>query len=170
MKYLTYMFAILASTLVLAGCSSDDGSSPAPTPDPKPDPEKPDPTPGTATRPTEWLSWQEAIGTDFNPQSMTITCDATGIEFDVDDQDLIASFINGECRGCDYPHEVEGKKLFFLPVQLRNSDDRTKPIYVTFRYYSHKGTKMYIADTKEFTYDAHWGSVGTPYLFKWKAE
>lgn len=166
-KYFYYMFVILASTIVLAGCGSSDDEVTPPEPGPVP---VPGPLQGSATRPVEWLNWQEAVLKDYNPQSMTITCDAENIEFDVDELDLMGSFINGQCRGCAQPVKIGDKFVFFLTVQLCHSDDTKQTIPVTFRYYSHNGTKMYSYGPIDFVFDANWGKLSEPYHFDWKPE
>lgn len=160
-----YTLVILAGTVVLAGCGKDTDEVPVVNPIPNDSPNK-----GTVERPTEWLDWRDDVIDDYNPQSMTITCDAAGIGSDVDSLDLMASFIEGRCCGCAEPYTMpDGRKLFFLTVQLRNSVDRSGDIPVTYRYYSHKGRKLYTCGPLDFVFDGRWGTIQEPYHFGWKA-
>lgn len=162
-----YLLAILAGTSVLASCSKDDDGDNNNNKEVVP----PGPVVGTAERPTDWLNWKEMVEQDYNPQSMTVTCDANNIEFPVSENDLVASFINGVCRGCSEPYVMEDSTVvFFLPVMLIDSDDRTGNLSVTFRYYSHNGKKIYSCGPMSYDYDGHWGSIKEPYIFNWVAE
>lgn len=154
-----YLFILLITSLCLISCGKDESGELPPSP-PIEEPQK-----GNDERPVEWLDWKEEAGDISVLTSMTFVADAQGIEVEPDSQDIMAAFINGECRGCAQPQVIDDKCLFFLTVNLVEGEDPN--VMVTYRYYCHTLTKIYDTAPSRFVSDEIKGTINNPYHFNW---
>jgi hypothetical protein len=73
--------------------------------------------------------------------------------------DQLAAFVNGECRGVGVIEKVNNRDLFFVLIQ--GLPDETSK--VKFRYYSSKSSYMYESnDAINFLIDAIYGTAQNP--------
>ncbi|MBQ0073830.1 MAG: membrane lipoprotein lipid attachment site-containing protein [Prevotella sp.] len=150
------LFAFLLSGLVLAGCSNDD--NPEPTPTPKPEYNNLRDSIGTAARPTDWNPVSETVLDPTNPDAIIVTQQEIPVPVDMQ-QDLMAAFVNGECRDVSAPYkEANGKIAFALTVMPRI--DEATNFAIELRYYSKHNNRIYIATP--FAFAPLTFSHGTP--------
>lgn len=155
-----YLYILLFTSLCFLSCSKDENNEEPPF-----IPQEEEPKKGNDKRPVEWLDWKETAGDISVLTSMTFVADSKGIEAEPDSLDIMAAFINGQCRGCAQPQVIDDKCLFFLTVNLLEGEDPY--VMVTYRYYSHSLTKIYETVPSRFVSDDMKGTINNPYHFNW---
>lgn len=126
-------------------------------------------------KPTDWIV---SVATDPTI-SMSITTMLSGDSvvgdyntvwhFMPDENDLIASFVNGQCRGCTYPKLERGSYRAYITVQGADGDDPYATPPVTIQYYStHYKHIFTVSDNINFKNGAILGTVDNPQKLVWK--
>ncbi len=80
-----------------------------------------------------------------------------------DDNDKVAAFINGECRGVGtlIKEEDSGKRVYFLTIRASDTESGE----ITFRYFNTRLSYLYQAEeTVDFESDGTYGSYDTPII------
>lgn len=104
-------------------------------------------------------TWKE-VNTGTYPATMTavVALPAT-LAGSLMENDQLAAFVNGECRGVGVLEKVNGLNLFF--VMIHGLSDETSN--VKFKYYSSKTSYMYESnDALNFLIDAIYGTAQNP--------
>lgn len=143
------LFAFLFGALALIGCGSDDDNitNGAPTPRPEGFNNLRDSV-GTATRPADW---QETPISELDitaPDRIVITAQEVPVEIDPAN-DLMAAFVNGECRAVTSAIK-EGQQVHFTLVVMPKIEENASDIYIELRYFSAKNKRIYIAEPFPF--------------------
>lgn len=178
----TFIYMILP-LIAFCGCEGgEEGEDPNKQPDPPADTIHVDPVPPTKVdtlsvdeRPT----WTVTSAIDPTQSSMTLTIKMSGVKvegdfnttwaFIPDESDLVASFINDDCRGVTSPRTVYDSVLAFLPVAAAETDNPDEKYSVTVRYYSSKLRHIFtVKDNIAFTKGASYGSPSEPLVLVWK--
>lgn len=166
MKKTLYTLCILAITCMMAGCSNDDNSVTPIVPNEKTeDYDNLRDSIGTATRP----DWVAISATDpTNVQTITIT--SAELPTILEAEDVLAAFVDEECRAVAYPkREANGKTAFSLVVMGRIDEDATIPIDLELRYYSLHNKRIYISGKIRFRPGETLGSLNSGgYTAMWK--
>lgn len=114
-------------------------------------------------------SWTVADNLTYS--SMTILIDEYGIPCKINETDIIASFVGGECRGVVNPIYDSGEDYwrFNLPAYGANSDESLIAPEVEIRYYSSEYGGTYSAATIAFSEGTILGKnlKGQGYKPKW---
>ena len=155
MKKLIYL-SLALMMLSMTACSSDDDDNTTTN-----DITANGPTGTPHSRPTDWTQMQ-ADDYDFGLSSMMITVGTDGIPAGVElnDGDLMAAFVNGECRAAASPQaDSNGQTWFFLNIPSLMSDNDSKSLPVELRYYSTSRGAIYTAKSFEYIADGWKGSV-----------
>lgn len=144
------LFAFLFGALALTGCGSDDDdiTTTAPTPRPEGYNNLRDSV-GTATRPVDW---QETPISDLDitaPDRIVITAKEVPVDIDPDN-DLMAAFVNGECRAVTSAVQEENEQVHFTLVVMPKVEESASDIDIELRYFSAKNKRIYIAETFPF--------------------
>jgi hypothetical protein len=108
-------------------------------------------------RPPDW---------DYNPKNYQYQCMLVASVYNnkkqqmVNDNDVLAAFINGECRGLANPQDSPFGKLYFLQIWSNTTNDP-----VTFQFFdSESGTIFSQLNEKiVFSVNASFGSMYAPY-------
>ncbi|MBI5215123.1 MAG: T9SS type A sorting domain-containing protein [Ignavibacteriae bacterium] len=105
-------------------------------------------------------------GWAINPHDFQYSMNITAIitKSDVDTLDVVAAFVNGECRGVVPPLYIESlKKYYFFLTTYSNTSAGEQ---VEFRYYEASENKTYnLAQQLTFAVDAVHGEVESPFEF-----
>lgn len=163
-----YSLHAMVLLLVLASCSKEDGNEITPGDDPSSGVIPDGPAGVPAERPTDWVLDLARI----NPteSSMTITLDLKDdftVNADLQSGDIVASFINGTCRGVVAADQATG--LFLLSVHSFLDDDPDAPRKVTLKYYSASERKIYTSSTELLFVPATMlGTPATPHTIEWE--
>lgn len=122
---------LLTAVVLLASCSSDDNVE-TPTKASNPYDESITGTVNSCERP----DWKKIQGLSYS--SMSVFIDEYGIPCQLSEGDIVAAFINGECRGVAYPiyDSSQGYWRFNLSVCSTPADEGRSGIKVGIRYYS----------------------------------
>lgn len=168
-----FMFLAIVSALVLVGCSSDDNFEPLPTPTPSPTP-KPDyednlrDSVGTATRPTAWIATSDALLDKTEIDRVVVTSSEIPVPVDLT-SDMMAAFVNGECRAVATPISVNGKAVFDMNV-MHKMEGETADIAIELRYFSLHNKRIYIAKSFAFAsgYEIHGSITHGGYKAEWR--
>lgn len=176
-RYLLLVF--LLATII--GCSSGGGDNETPV---KPEqPEKPTKD-NTEVEKHDSLtedarpSWAVVANVDPTVSSMTLTFVLSDVvvkgdynttwTFQPDKSDLVASFINGECRGLTSPMLYD-KYFAFLPVAATENEDPYAQPSVVVKYYSSRMKHIFTAkDNIIFTQGGSQGSPSNPLKLTWE--
>lgn len=104
-------------------------------------------------------TWQaDATGKYFATMTAVVALPAT-LAASATDNDKLAAFVNGECRGDGVIVKVDNVNLFFVLIQGL-PDEANK---ITFKYYSNKTSYMYESTPSlTFLVDAVYGSAAKP--------
>ena len=107
------------------------------------------------------------------PQGMYIIMDADGlptvdgVRISVHTDDLLAAFVEGECRGVSKPYaEIDGKTHFYLKVRSTEAD--TGSVSVELRYYSALRQHIFTSQTFSFVANDNLGTLDEGYQPIWK--
>lgn len=153
--------AVFAMTL-LAGCSSESSVEITSNPYDKS-------ITGTLLK-CDRPSW--TIAGNLTYSSMTILVDEYGLPCSINETDIIASFVGGECRGVASPiyDSGEGYWRFNLPAYGATSDESLGVPEVEIRYYSAENGGSYSAATLSFSEGSILGKnlKGQGYKPEWK--
>lgn len=144
MKLIKLIFILIFGSLIFTACGNDDDD-----PAEEKDYTKPKP---------EWI----VSNPNQYPVSMTAIVSLPGdLTQDISDGDLLAAFINGECRGIANSVKVENTSLYYVLVKA-DSEENGK---VQFKYYNTK--KSYLYETEPFlNYDPEisYGTADNPQI------
>lgn len=142
------LFAFLFGALALTGCGSDDD-------DITTTPQRPEgfnnlrDSVGTATRPADWKETPISELDITAPDRIVIT--QQGVPVDIDpDKDLMAAFVNGECRSVTSAFQEENGQVHFTLVVMPKIEESVSDIYIELRYFSAKNKRIYIAEPFSF--------------------
>lgn len=149
MKTIRISAILMAGIMICASCGSkDDASTPTPTPSPTPVPENNlTDSIGTAERP-QWTGIPSDWLDPTACQIVVVTQDELPVP--VEDTDLLAAFMEDECRSVVSPRqEPNGKTAFTLTI-LPKADTQETGKDVELRYYSAHNKRIYIAQPFPF--------------------
>ncbi|MCA9732035.1 Ig-like domain-containing protein [candidate division KSB1 bacterium] len=77
------------------------------------------------------------------------------------ENDLLAAFVNNECRGLVSPLQPEGNMFFLMVYSNASTGEEVK-----FKYYDADQNLIYeISESLDFEVDANWGQVQSPFIF-----
>lgn len=163
-----FMLLAIGATLLVAGCHHDDDDNPVVPPTPKPDYENLRDSVGTATRPTDWISTSEALLDKTEIDRVVVTSDEIPVPVDIQN-DVMAAFVNGECRAVSTPVVTNGKAVFDMNV-MHKMEGETADIAVELRYFSQHNKRIYIAAPFAFAsgYEIHGSITHGGYKPEWK--
>lgn len=79
--------------------------------------------------------------------------------------DMVAAFVNGECRGVGTLKETDAGFVYFVMIKGTASEQSN----VSFKYYCSRTSYLYTTDgTLTFEVDKTWGSVDSPIVMEMK--
>lgn len=109
-------------------------------------------------------SWNVTCSVDPRT-SMTITSQVQGLSSKVSENDKMAAFVGGECRGVVSPSKMDSSFYFLLMVNMKQPDDDQIDQPIELRYYSANEDKVYKCTTTnlKLTRDLSVGSIDDPY-------
>lgn len=160
------MLLALGATLTMCGCHKSDDEPSIPTP--KPDYNNLRDSVGTATRPTDWTATIDELLDKTEIDRVVVTSDEIPVLVDLDN-DVMAAFVNGECRAVSKPVAVNGKAVFDMNVMHR-MEGETADIAVELRYFSQHNKRIYIAVPFAFAsgYEIHGSITHGGYKAQWR--
>lgn len=166
--------AILPVLMLVACSKNDDGGNtpPEPVPPVPVDTTKVD-TLSYDARPTDWT-----VATEQDPALFMILVtkltdakwdsSSSSNIFNPSDDDLVAAFVNGECRGCAAPKKEYGIYRAYLTIHSTEDEPYSHP-KVEIRYYSANLKHIFTAkDGLTYTNGECVGSVDNPKNFNWQ--
>lgn len=136
-----FLFGILFSAMALTGCN-DDVVEPSPKPDPGYDNLRD--SIGNATRPTDWIATELGMLDQTLIDRIVVTEDEIPVPVDVE-EDLMAAFVNGECRAQAMPQIVANNKKAFMMNVMQKMEGESSNLDIELRYYSNHNKRIYIA-------------------------
>lgn len=142
MRLIELIFILIFSSLIFTGCGNDEDDPTEEKNYTKPKPE-----------------WIVSNPNQYSVSMTAIVSLPDDLTQDISEGDLLAAFINGECRGISNRVKVEDAFLFYVLVKA-NSEENGK---VQFKYYNTK--KSYLYETQPFlNYDSEtsYGSADNP--------
>lgn len=141
------LFAFLFGALALTGCGSDDDITTT-TQRPEGFNNLRDSV-GTAIRPADWKEIPISELDITAPDRIVIT--QQGVPVDIDpDNDLMAAFVNGECRTVTSAFQEENEQVHFTLVVMPKIEEDASEIDIELRYFSAKNKRIYIAEPFPF--------------------
>lgn len=104
---------------------------------------------GSATRPTSWIPIDMALLDPTTSDRIVVTSAEIPVPLDME-EDLMAAFVNGECRDVASPVLEANEKVAFSLVVLPRIDEDLTSLPIELRYYSKHNNRIYIAESFPF--------------------
>lgn len=119
--------------------------------------------PEAVARPTDWV-----VSQDLNPTTeQAVVVKSEGLPTEIDKNDLLAAFVNGDCTDVSAPILDDDGAYFALVVMAPGAAEGNHQ--VELRYYSAKAQRIYYADPFVLCPGERLGSLtGSGYAPRWR--